>query len=100
MTATALRRDYNVTLRDADWNAVRNTYYSDGLNQRWTRDDIFRRIVERAREQGKYLLYYLKSKKLGGEMAGTLSGVRRANKQIEGGNLIGKLIMEIARFKF
>ena len=101
MTPANLRREYNVTIQDAVWNMAKEKVYREGLLQRFNKDDLYRRMIEGARQQGKYLLYYLKAKKLGGpgDAVGDLSGVRRINKQVEGENKIGRWMMEIAKFK-
>jgi hypothetical protein len=89
-----------ISIDDAEWAVAQEPYLRAGLEQRWVRDKLFRQIVEAAKEKGKYLLYYLKGKKLGGSLTGPLAGRRSAaTGQIEGGNLIGRLIMEIAGFK-
>jgi hypothetical protein len=91
---------YGVSFNEADWNAMKPDYIKQGLEQRWTRDKKFREIVEKAKTGGKYLLYYLKQKKLGGGVANDLAGRRKPESgQIEGENLIGKTIMEIAGFR-
>jgi hypothetical protein len=55
--------------------------------------------VEAARAKGKYLLYNVSSSKYGAS-EGEFAGKRKADGTIEGGNLYGLLIMELARFKF
>ena len=91
---------FGISIDDAEWAVAQEPYLRSGLEQRWVRDKLFRQIVEAAKEKGKYLLYYLKGKKLGGSLTGPLAGRRSAaTGQIEGGNLIGQLIMEIAGFK-
>ena len=101
MTPANLRREYNVTIRDPDWNMAKDKFYREGLLQRYNKDELYRKMIEGARNQGKYLLYYVKAKKLGGpgDAIGELSGVRRINKQIEGENKIGRWMMEFAKFK-
>ena len=76
------------------WSANKRDVLLEGLGQRWTNDARFRRIIEAARTQGKYLLYYT-----GAIGTSDLGGVYRPkDKKIEGENLIGKLIMELAGF--
>lgn len=85
-------RAFGVKIAEADWLAQKERVIRDGLQQRWERDARFRRIVEAAREKGKYLLYYI-----GPSGTGELSGVRRANDgRIEGENKIGRIIMELS----
>ena len=96
-----LKDKYGISVDETEWQIAQEPFLRSGLEQRWTRDKLFREIVEAAKTKGKYLLYYLKLKKLGGSLTGPLSGRRSAaTGQIEGGNLIGRLIMEIANFKF
>jgi predicted NAD-dependent protein-ADP-ribosyltransferase YbiA (DUF1768 family) len=82
------------TYDEGAWAANRRDVLLEGLKQRWENDARFRRIVEAARNQGKYLLYYT-----GATGTSDLGGVYRPkDKKIEGDNLIGKLIMELAGF--
>jgi hypothetical protein len=91
---------FGVSIDQDQWDIEQEPYLRYGLESRWTTDAKFRQIVQAAKDKGKYLLYYLKGKKLGGNPTGPLTGRRLpATGQIEGGNLIGKLIMEIAGFK-
>jgi hypothetical protein len=60
---------------------------------------MFRTIVEKARAEKKYLLYYI-TKKVGdptGELAGRW---KDDTGRIEGENKVGKMIMELANFVF
>jgi len=96
---------FGVTIDQDQWDIEQEPYLRHGLEERWTKDAKFRQIVQAAKDKGKYLLYYLKAKKFGGSgsggaLTGPMTGRRSvATGQIEGGNLIGKLIMEIAGFK-
>jgi hypothetical protein len=51
--------------------------------------------VEAARELGKYLLYTTKP-----AAASELGGIRDATGKIDGENKVGRMIMELAGFKF
>jgi hypothetical protein len=93
---------FGVSIDQDQWDIEQEPYLRHGLESRWTTDKKFREIVQAAKDKGKYLLYYLKGKKLGGSgaaLTGPLTGRRLVTGQIEGGNLIGRLIMEIAGFK-
>ena len=91
-------RSYRVTLDEAKWNIVKETYYRAGFTDRFTKDPEFRAIVEKARSERKYLLYTV-SKQLGGTNPEEVSGARDpASGRIVGGNLFGRLVMEIAKF--
>ena len=97
MTPTKLN-SYRVKLDDAKWNIVKETYYRSAFAHRWTKDVEFRAIIEKARTEKKYLLYTV-SKQLGGTHPDEVGGSRDpATGRIQGGNLFGRLIMEIANF--
>lgn len=89
-------RAYKAKIDAAEWNAKKDEVLREALDQRWRRDARFHRIVETARDKGKYLLYYTGSTGAGA----WLSGVRRANGVVEGENKVGKIIMELAGFRF
>ena len=90
---------YRVTLNDAKWDVVKETFYTSGLAHRWTKDADFRAFVEKARTEKKYLLYVV-SKQLGGAHPDEVSGARDPTTgRILGGNLFGRLIMKIANFE-
>ena len=65
----------------------------DAIQQRMTRDAKFKKIVDAAKAQGVYLLYYTGS--TGGS---ELGGVRRPDGHIDGDNRIGKTIMRLAGY--
>lgn len=88
---------YKVVFDDSKWIPVKDKVLMDALKYRWTKDERFHKIVEAAREQGKYLLYSIKTT-VG---AGELGGVRDVSTgRIVGENLVGKDIMVLAGFKF
>jgi predicted NAD-dependent protein-ADP-ribosyltransferase YbiA (DUF1768 family) len=79
---------------EAKWATVKADVIEEAITQRWTKDARFRKIVETARDRGKYLLYYTPgaaSSNVGGTRS-TKTGV------IEGQNLIGKAIMRLAGY--
>ena len=80
-------------LDEAKWLAHKDDVLKEALKQRWIRDERFRKIVEAARTQEKYLLYYTGSTTLT-----SFGGVRRDDGRIEGENQVGKIIMELAGF--
>jgi predicted NAD-dependent protein-ADP-ribosyltransferase YbiA (DUF1768 family) len=98
MSPGTLRKDYKATVDDAEWNKVKDYHYRRGLEHRWKKDAMFRRIVEEARKEKKYLLYY-RTKKVG-DSTGELSGKLADNGHVQGENKIGRLLMEIAHFTF
>ena len=81
---------------DALWTTMQETLLRDALAQRWSRDTRFIKYVTAAREAGKYLLYYLGPSGAGGWS----SGVRKMTGKIDGENKVGRIIMELAGFKF
>jgi len=81
------------------WNRVKDYHYRRGLELRLKKDEMFKKIVEKARAEKKYLLYYRTAKI--GDPTGELSGIwRTKDGRIEGENRIGRLLMEVAKFKF
>lgn len=88
---------YRVIFNDTKWAPIKEKLIMDALEYRWERDDRFHKIVESAREQGKYMLYSTKV----GTNASELGGIRDIKTStIQGGNIIGKFIMTIAGFVF
>ena len=99
MSPSTLAKDYKVTIDATAWDRVKDYHLRRALNERWTKDKMFRTIVEKAREEKKYLLYYI-TKKVGdptGELAGRW---KDDTGRIEGENKVGKMIMELANFVF
>ena len=79
---------------EAKWATVKGDVIQDAITQRWTKDARFRKIVETARDRGKYLLYYTP-----GAASSNVGGVRSTKTgAIEGQNLIGKTIMNLAGY--
>jgi SAM-dependent methyltransferase len=99
MNPSTLASTNKVVIDAAAWDKVKDYHLRRALNERWTKDKMFRQIVEKARLEKKYLLYYV-TKKVGdptGELTGRLS---EKTGRIEGENKVGKLIMELANFVF
>ena len=93
MRAPYLKR-YKVTVDEAKWATVKDSVIQTAIEQRWKEDARFRKIVEAARDQGKYLLFYTP-----GSTTSNVGGVRSSQTgRIEGENKIGKIIMKIAGF--
>lgn len=79
---------------EAAWATVKAAVIEDAITQRWTKDARFRKIVETARDRGKYLLYYTP-----GAASSNVGGVRSTKTgAIEGQNMIGKIIMKLAGY--
>jgi hypothetical protein len=99
MSPDRLRKDSKVTVDPGLWNRVKDYHYRRGLELRFTKDEMFHKIVEKARAEKKYLLYYRTAKI--GDPTGELSGIwRLKDGRIEGENRIGRLLMEVAKFTF
>jgi predicted NAD-dependent protein-ADP-ribosyltransferase YbiA (DUF1768 family) len=79
---------------EAAWASVKGDVIEDAINQRWKKDARFRTIVNKARDLGKYLLYYTP-----GALSSNVGGIRSTKTGvIEGQNLIGKTIMRLAGY--
>ena len=84
---------YKAQFNEAKWIAQKDDVLKEALEQRWKHDSRFRKIVEEARTQNKYLLYYT-----GSTTITSFGGVRRDDGHIEGENQVGKIIMELAGY--
>ena len=98
MSPKTLLKDHAAVVDPKLWNDVKDHYYRRGLQHRYDKDAVFRRIVDEAKKKKVYLLYSL-PKDLG-DPIGELAGVWKDNGRVEGGNKIGKTIMEVANFLF
>ena len=107
MTKQYLNR-FKVTFDENKWNrpliatdplSFRDRVLMDALIYRWENDDRFRRIVEAAREQKKYLLYSIGPKSSESELAGAREMTGPQKGKIKGGNKVGIFIMQIAAFQ-
>ena len=79
---------------EAKWATVKGDVIEDAITQRWTKDARFRKIIEAARDRGKYLLYYTP-----GAASSNVGGVRSTKTgAIEGQNMIGKTMMRLAGY--
>jgi predicted NAD-dependent protein-ADP-ribosyltransferase YbiA (DUF1768 family) len=93
MRAPYLKR-YKATVDEAKWATVKDEVIDEAITQRWKKDARFRKIIEAARDRGKYLLYYTP-----GSSTSNVGGVRSvATGRIEGDNKIGKVMMELAGY--
>jgi hypothetical protein len=91
-TTPAALRGFGVKFDEAAWSARKVEMWEEAYTQRWETDARFRKIVEKARELGKYLLYYVPAE------SSELGGKRTTDGKIVGGNLVGRIIMELAGF--
>jgi hypothetical protein len=92
-TSAGFKRNKAV-FNEVAWNEQQDALLRYAMTYRYDKDPRYRKIIEAARAQHKYLLYYTPS-----GAASELGGRRRANdNRIEGQNKIGKMMMEIAGF--
>lgn len=82
---------------DSKWASVRDKYIRYGLEQRWKHDAEFHKTVEELRLRNSYLLYSIGPHI--GDPTGALAGKVKKDGTVEGENLIGKTIMELAKFR-
>ena len=87
----------NVMYDDIVWRDLQEKYLRYGLEQRWKHDVEFHKTVEDLRQKNAYLLYSIGPHL--GDPTGLLAGKVRRDKTIDGDNLIGKIIMELAKYK-
>ena len=92
-TSAGFKRNKAI-FNEVAWNEQQDALLRYAMTYRYDKDPRYRKIIEAARAQHKYLLYYTSS-----GAASELGGRRRANdNRIEGQNKIGKMMMEIAGF--
>jgi hypothetical protein len=96
-----------VVFDDAKWNrpirsddplSLRDRILYDAFMYRWEKDDNFRKIIEEAREQHRYLLYNVGPESEKSEWAAKLEIAGPSKGRITGENRIGFMLMEIAKF--
>ena len=81
------------SLNEAAWNVAKDAEIEYAVGVRWTSDDKFHKIVEAARTEGKYLLFYIP-----GRTVEELGGRLTADGRINGENKIGRTIMKVANY--
>lgn len=92
MRAAAMKK-WKTKFDEAKWNEVKQELLENAVQQRWTKDARFRTIVEAAKQQGKYLLFFT------GSALSEYGGKRTKDGYLEGQNLLGKAIMKVAGFE-
>ena len=75
------------------WASVKDDLLENAVKQRWEKDARFRKIVEAAKGQGKYLLFFT------GSASSEYGGKRTKEGYLEGENKLGKAIMKVAGFE-
>ena len=82
---------------DTKWVDLHETFLRYGLEQRWKHDVEFHKTVEDLRQKNAYLLYSIGPHL--GDPTGLLAGRVRKDRTIDGDNQIGKIIMELAKYR-
>jgi hypothetical protein len=82
-----------IEFNEMKWAVEKDRVLEEAIKQRMNRDAKFKKIVDAAKAQGKYLLYYT-----GSSGGSELGGVRRPDGSIDGDNRIGKTIMRLAGY--
>ena len=86
-------KKYKAVVDDAAWATEKDKVLEEALKQRWDRDARFRKIIETARNLGKYLLFYTPG------ATTNLGGKRdKDTGQIDGDNKVGKIMMKLAGY--
>jgi hypothetical protein len=96
MMKTSLQQ-FRAVINEMKWIEIKDDVLREAIQYRWENDAKFHKIVEAARNQGKYLLYSVKGSSANSELGGTRS---ITTSQIVGENKVGHVIMEIAGFVF
>ena len=92
-TPTGFKR-HKTVFDEVKWASQQDGLLRYALTYRYDKDARYRKIIEAARNQKKYLLYYSQS-----GATSELGGRRRADdERIEGQNKLGLLMMKIAVF--
>jgi hypothetical protein len=88
-------KKYGVVINEGKWSTIKDDVLHYALEQRYELDARYRKIVEKVKSMGLYLIYYT-----GASSSSELGAKRKADKTIDGENKIGKMMMEIAGFRF
>ena len=89
----AAMKTWKAKYDDSKWMAVKDELLENAVKQRWDKDARFHTIVEAARQQGKYLLFFT------GSSSSEYGGKRTQQGYLEGENKLGKAIMKVAGFE-
>jgi len=89
----AAMKKWKAKFDEAKWNSVKDDLLEEAVRQRWTKDARFHTIVEAAKQQGKYLLFFT------GSASSEYGGKRTKEGYLEGENKLGKAIMKVAGFE-
>jgi predicted NAD-dependent protein-ADP-ribosyltransferase YbiA (DUF1768 family) len=89
----AAMKKWKAKFDEPKWSSVKDELLENAVQQRWTKDARFHTIVEAARQQGKYLLFFT------GSASSEYGGKRTKEGYLEGENKLGKAIMKVAGFE-
>ena len=89
----AAMKKWKAKFDEPKWNSVKEELLDNAVQQRWTKDARFHKIVEAAKQQGKYLLFFT------GSASSEYGGKRTKEGHLEGENKLGKAIMKVAGFE-
>jgi predicted NAD-dependent protein-ADP-ribosyltransferase YbiA (DUF1768 family) len=89
----ASMKKWKAKFDEPKWNSVKEELLENAVKQRWDKDARFHTIVEAAKQQGKYLLFFT------GSASSEYGGKRTKEGYLEGENKLGKAIMKVAGFE-
>jgi len=89
----AAMKKWKAKFDEAKWTSVKEELLENAVDQRWKKDARFHTIVEAAKQQGKYLLFFT------GSASSEYGGKRTKEGYLEGENKLGKAIMKVAGFE-
>ena len=89
----AAMKKWKAKFDEPKWNSVKEELLENAVKQRWDKDARFHTIVEAAKQQGKYLLFFT------GSSSSEYGGKRTKEGFLEGENKLGKAIMKVAGFE-
>ena len=88
----AAMKKWKAKFDEAKWTSVKDELLENAVRQRWDKDARFHTIVEAAKQQGKYLLFFT------GSASSEYGGKRTKEGFLEGENKLGKMIMRVAGY--
>jgi len=89
----AAMKKWKAKFDEVKWNSVKDDLLENAVKQRWDKDARFHTIVEAAKQQSKYLLFFT------GSASSEYGGKRTKEGILEGENKLGKIIMKVAGFE-
>jgi len=89
----AAMKKWKAKFDDGKWTAVKDELLENAVEQRFKKDARFHTIVEAAKQQGKYLLFFT------GSALSEYGGKRTKEGYLEGENKVGKAMMKVAGFE-